>query len=244
MSAVPASRGRRLVAGALARVEAFLLEPVEAAPRSVGISLRPVVACVALAPACGTTTLARAVAVELARRDPAGAAVAASDAVVRSVGPAGAAARRLARAVGTGTGESVRATGRLCLVGGGEAAALTQAVRHMAPLVIDVAHGEPAGAAVSLADHVLLVASPGTEPALAAAVAASLSRIGPQPATVLTRAVDGDRDLERWEGSAAATVWRSPLGARLALAGRDGRGALGAGLTQIADLCAVARSEW
>jgi hypothetical protein len=244
MSVTPAFSGRRAVAAALAKAEAFLLEPVEAVSRPAAITLRPVVSAVALAPGCGTSTVARALAVELAARDPAGAAAVAGARDRSPLAPGGAPARRLAKAVGPGAGERVRAAGRLCLVEGAEMARLADAVRHMAPLVIDVPHGEPAGVAVSLADHVLLVGSSQTEPALAAAVGASLARIGPPPVVVLSRTDAGDAGIERWSGREAALVGRSGLGARLALAGRGGRGALGDGLAEIAELCAAVRSEW
>jgi hypothetical protein len=70
---LPASR---LLATALARAEAFLIEPAappagEHEPRDH----RPVVAVCGLAPRCGTTTVARGLAAALAEADPAGAAV-------------------------------------------------------------------------------------------------------------------------------------------------------------------------
>ena len=75
MSALLARGG--LLATALARVEDFLLEPAE--PRleeSPASSLRrPVVAVFGLARHCGATTVARALAAELAARDAGAAAV-------------------------------------------------------------------------------------------------------------------------------------------------------------------------
>ena len=245
MSIASSSRGRRLAASALAKAEAFLLEPVEAAARPAAITLRPVVAVVALATGCGTTTVARAAAVELARRDSSGAAAVAGAATAGPLAVAGSHAGRLARAVGAGAGERVRAVGRLCLVEGCRPEALAGAVRHLAPLVIEVPYGDPAGVAVSLADHVLLVASPGVEPALATAVAASLAGIGPRPQVVLNRAIDDDNgDVEGWARGPVMRIRRSAAGARLALVGRDPRGALGGGVAEIADACAAVRSEW
>jgi hypothetical protein len=244
MSVTPAFRGRRFVATALAKAEAFLLEPVEAAARPAAITLRPVVALVALAPGCGTTTVARAVALELAARDPAGAAVVSGSAAGTSLALAGGSATKLARALGSGVGDRLRTAGRLCLVEGGDESALAGSVRHLAPLVIDVGHGEPAGVAVSIADHAILVAAPAVEPALAAAVAASLARIGPPPEVVLNRAGPEDTDIERWNGRTMALVGRSGTGARLALAGRSPRGALGEGVAEIAEACAERGSDW
>ncbi len=243
MSVIATTSGRRLAAAALARVEAFLLEPVEEVARPTAITVRPVVAVVGLGGRCGTTTVARGLASELASRDPAGAAVATGAWGRGPLAPGGWQARTLARAVGSGAGERVRAAGRLCLVEDGESRRLADRVRHLAPLVIDVGHGEPAGVAVSLADHVVLVATPGTEPALADAVAASLGRIGPPPIVALNRADEGGGDLERWDGRAAALLGRSALGARLARAGR-GAGVLGNGLDQLVESCAAVRSEW
>lgn len=244
MSATPAFRGRRLVTTALAKAEAFLLEPVEAVSRPVAIALRPVIAVVALAPGCGTTTVARAIAVELAARDAAGAAAVAGSAAGAPVALPGGGGTRLVRAVGGGAGERVRAAGRLCLVEGADHAALAGAVRHLAPLVIDVAHGEPAGVAASVADHAVLVGAPAVEPALASAVAASLGRIGPPPMVVLNRAAEDDIELERWSGTATALVGHSGAGARLALAGRSPRGALGDAVAEIAEACAEVGSDW
>jgi hypothetical protein len=244
MTVTPAFRGRRLMATALAKAEAFLLEPIETAARPAPITLRPVVAVVALAPGCGTTTVARAVAVELAARDDARAALVSGSAAGASLAIAGGAAARLAKAVGEGAGERVRAAGRLCLVEGGDQAGLAGAVRHLAPLVIDVGHGELAGVAASLADHTILVGTPAVEPALGAAVAASLGQIGPPPGIVLNRAAPDDAEVARWSDRAMALVGRSGGGARLALAGRSPRGALGEGIAEIATACVDVGSDW
>ena len=66
-----------LVAAVIAKAETWLLEPsgVHARPREPEPGRRPVVAVVGLAPRCGTSTVARALAVELARRDRGAAAV-------------------------------------------------------------------------------------------------------------------------------------------------------------------------
>jgi hypothetical protein len=244
VTATLVDHGRRLLATALARAGAFLLEPVEEVPRLATIRVRPVVAVVGLAPRCGTTTLARALAVELALADPAGAAVVGGSVPAARLAVAGAAAGRLARAIGAPAGRRPRVAGRLCLVEGDAEAALAGAVRPLAPLVFDVGHGRPAGVAASLADHVLLIASISVEPALSSVVVASLARVGPSPLVVLNGGAPGVRDPDRWEGRADVAVEHSPLGARLALAGRDSRGSLGPDLEELAERCEPVRSEW
>jgi hypothetical protein len=236
--------GRRVLATALARAGSFLLEPVEEVSRPTAIRVRPVVAVVGLAQRCGTTTVARALAVELSLADPAGAAVVGGPAPAARLAVAGAAAGRLARALGGSAGRRPRVAGRLCLVEGDAQAALAGAARPLAPLVFDVGHGRAAGVAVSLADHVLLVASPAVEPALATVVAASLARVGPAPRVVLNGGAPGTGEPDRWDGRVDASLEHSPLGARLALAGRDARGSLGTDLADLAEGCEAIRSEW
>lgn len=240
----PAARGRRLVAGALARAEAFLLEPVQEVARPAAIRLRPVVAVVALAPRCGTTTVARALAVELALADPGGAAVVLGDARAGRLAVGSAAAGRLERALTSTAAERVGVAGRLCLVEGAEPLPVADAVRHLAPLVVEVGHGELPGAPMSLADHAVVVGPPACEPALAAAVVASLGRIGPSPSVLLNRAAEGEPALDRWNGRDATLLRRSAGGARVALAGRSHRGALGSGIGALAERCSAVRSDW
>lgn len=233
----------RLLTGALARAEAFLLEPVETVARPAAITLRPVVAVVSLAPRCGATTLARALAVELAAADAVGAAVVVGK-TRASLAVTGNSARNLARDVEAATGERARVAGRLCLVEGGDFVRVADGLRHIAPVVVEVAPGEAAGAAVSLADHALLVCSAASEPALAWAVVTSLERVGPPPLVALNRAAQGDPDLDRWAERADVVLGRSALGARLALSGRRAHGLLGSGLSELAERCCAVRSGW
>ncbi|MGI8804878.1 MAG: hypothetical protein ACR2IN_04200, partial [Thermoleophilaceae bacterium] len=100
MSASLAHRGRRAAATALARAGAWLVEPFAEAPARPAISVRPVVAVVGLASRCGTTTVARAVATELAAGDPTGAAAVAGSASGRTLAVGAGQSARLARAVG------------------------------------------------------------------------------------------------------------------------------------------------
>lgn len=237
MSARPdLSRGRP-VASALAAATAWLIEPVEPAPPELErtpLEARPVVAVVGLAERCGATTVARALAAELAARDPAGACA------VTSTGAGGAiplglpAASRLARVLSAPAHASARSCGRLCLVESADRAGLADAARYLAPLVLDVEDTADAAAAAALSDRVLLVASPATEPALAALIGESLRRTGPDPIAVLNRP---GPDPERWAGRATIEFPESRLGARLALAGREPGGRLGRAVAQLADRC-------
>lgn len=245
MTVTPAHRGRRLVATALAKAESWLLEPVEQVERPAAIRLRPVLAVVALAPRVGTTTLARALGVELAARDPLGAAAVTGIARPGTLGIAGASSGRLGRAIGTAGGRRLRSLGRLCLVDGADEAPLADAVRPLAPLIFDVPHGRPAGVAVSLADHVVLVASPEVEPALAAVAATSIGRVGPPPLVAVSRDLgEPGEEADRWAARADFAISESRAGARLALSGRDHRGALGPDLARLADACEQLRSDW
>ena len=198
-------------------------------------SPRPVVAVVGLASGCGATTLARALAGELAGRDPAGAAA------VCGTGPPGraplrsAAAARLARTLSRVAPTSARAAGRLCLVETDHLLALTAAAMDVAPLVLDLPPGGSAADAVGLADHVVLVVPSACEPALAEVVACSLGCAGPRPVCVVNRVRDGSR----WRGRPVVVLPETRLGARLAGAGRGTGGAFGHGLRELADRCAV-----
>jgi hypothetical protein len=229
---------RRLLSGALAAAADWLVAPVEPARGGADpapLEARPVVAVLGLSPRCGATTVARALGAELGARDPGGACA------VTATVPAGAlalgfpAAGRLGRTLSPLARARVRPWGRLCLVEGPDRAALAAAARYLAPLVIDVDQGGEAPAAAALADHVVLVAAPDTEPALAAVVSASLAEPGPEPVTVLNRAPGQDG---RWTGRAALELPESRAGAKLALAGREPRGALGAAVADLADACA------
>jgi hypothetical protein len=201
------------------------LLPPDGAPPS-----RPVVAVLALAPRCGTSTVARWLAAALAGRDPDGAAILATSAprgpgALRTPAAARAARALVARAI-----EPVRASGRLCLVDASQSP-LSIAATYLAPLVIDVGHGEPADAALSVADHVLLVAAPRVEPALAEVVSQRLASDGPPPTVILNRAVEADN----WDGRADVVLPESRLAARRAYAGREARGPIGGIVAALAE---------
>jgi hypothetical protein len=237
------------VSGVLAAIAGFLVEPVssvepnESPPgvqpdRAWTGAGRPAVAVAGLAPRCGTTTVARALAAELALRDPGGVAVASTDAIAGGGIPLGTAtAGRLARALSRALPVDTRPAGRICLSASGapDAAALVDFARDLAPLVLDVSDPSGTASVASLVDAVVLVGAPDVEPALATVLSDSLRRVGPEPIVVLNR--DRDRDgAGHWPGRCALTLPDSRLGAHLALAGREPRGDLGRAIAQLADL--------
>jgi hypothetical protein len=239
----PSPVRRGLVATAVAAVEEWLLEPAgsldEAAPPSPP-RLRPVVAVFGLASGCGATVVARALATELAARDPDGVAAVSCDDRVSGLPVASGGAVRLARVLADLPGAETRALGRLCLVTGTEALALADTARHHAPLVIDAGSASIGGAPASVADHVVLVAAPELEPALAAVAARCVERVGPEPIVVLTRA-RAERDERSsqngWSTRAAVSLPESRVAARLALAGRESHGRFGQAVRRLGDLC-------
>ena len=244
--------------GLLARAVGFFVEPEPAtlvqppppasAPSRAVVTPRPLVAVCGVRPGCGATTVARALAAELAGRDPLrSAVVAGSDA--RGALPLGTpAAARLARLVAERTGVEARPSGRLCLAQDSDPPGLERALRGAASLVLDVALRGMAPAAASLADRVVLVAEPATEPALAEIVADSLARVGPRPIIVLNRAPSdqgaaaaaADRlraPPAAWGNRAHVLVPSSLPGARLALGCRGAGGAFGAAIAALAERC-------
>lgn len=230
--------GRRRL---LSAVGGFLVEPIEPGTPGGGQLdqawtglARPVVAVAGLVPRCGTTTVARALAAELALRDRESAAIVSTDALAGGGIPLGTpAAGRLGRAVERSLPAQTRAVGRLCLTAvGAEQAQLVDTARDLAPLVLDVTDPGQTAIAASLVDAVVLVGVPAAEPALAAVLADSLSRVGPEPVVVLNR----DRgDDPRWTGRCAVSLPEVRMGARLALAGREARGELGRAVARLAD---------
>jgi hypothetical protein len=232
MNAWPHERrgGGGFLAIAVARAERWLLEPPPPRPHAAepAPDVRPVVAVIGLAPRCGATTIARALAVELAQRDRSGAALASAKARGPAPALATAAARRLARGLPR---EVATAAGRLCLLDPDDPAIRELAYSRPAPLVLDVEHGRPPQGPVALADSSVLVAGPEVEPSLADVVAASLTRGGVVPPVVLNRAVEPGR----WTDRGVLTIGESRLGARLALAGRDPTPGLAGPIAELAD---------
>jgi hypothetical protein len=228
--------GRGLLAAALVRAEAWLLEPEESAVADVErvVGPRPVVAVFGLGQGCGATTVSRALGAELASRDPGGACAVSASTRSAALPLGSPAAARLARTFGALDSAWAQANGRLCLVDCGDLARLADAARYLAPLVLDGGHTAVGGAPAALADHVVLVASPRVEPALASVAGASLARVGPAPLLVLNRA----SGLGPFEGIAELLLPDSRMGAQLAHAGREPRGELGRAIAELADHCA------
>jgi hypothetical protein len=225
-------RRRGLIAAAAAAVESFLLEPAERRTLTAAAGpseQRPVICVFGLARGCGATVVARALAAELATRDPAGTAAVRCELRAAGIPLATHAATRLARALEDVPGAAPRAVGRLCLVSGAELLALSDTARYFAPLVIDAGSTALGGAPASVADRSVLVSAPSLEPALARVGAACVARVGREPIVVLNRAPH--------DQTGALALPNSPMGARLALGGREARGELGRAIAELADLC-------
>ncbi|MEX1143064.1 MAG: hypothetical protein WD993_07235 [Thermoleophilaceae bacterium] len=226
--------------GVLAAVTDFLVEPLDVAPAEPSHLLPEAapatVAVIGLSSRCGATTVARALGAELAIRADCAAAVVTAEGVTSGGVPLGTpAAARLTRAMARAVAERMRPVGRLCLTtcSTGAEAALADAAHGIAPLVLDVTDSSHASVAASLADAVVLVVGPATEPALAPVVAASLGRVGPEPVVVLNR----DRgDSDEWRDRCAIVLPESRIGAQLAQAGREPRSNLGRSISALADL--------
>ena len=122
-----------------------------------------------------------------------------------------------------------RVSGRLCLVEGDARIARAAALRNQCALVIDVPHGADASEAASLADVTVLVAAGETEPALAAVVGASLVR---DRAGAAARASAGRTRTSPWRPTRTFELPDARLASRIALAGREPPGALGAAIAR------------
>ena len=219
------------LASAAAAVESFFFEPVPPPAASDAIEIlerRPVVAVFGLARGCGTTVVARALAAELASREPCGTAAVSCEARPGGITLATHAATRLARTLEDVPGSFPRAVGRLCLVGGADPRRLADAARHHAPLVVDAGSDALGGAPASVADRAIIVTRQEIEPALARLGAECVARVGPAPVAVLNRCPH--------DQPGALALPNSPLGARLALGGREARGELGHAIAELADL--------
>jgi hypothetical protein len=247
--------GRRFLSTALATAGAWLVEPVEAsepAPESAARSParpRTVIAVFGLASGCGATVVARALAAELAARDPTGTAAVACEARASGIPLATHAASRLARALEDLPGAATKAVGRLCLIEGTDHLALADSSRHLAPLVLDAGSIPVGGVTAAVADGTVLVATPSVEPALARAAAGCLARMRAEAIVVFNRSraaappaaigVGGDPDAGAPESETEETL-RLPdsrVGAQLALGGREARGDLGRAIAVLADRC-------
>ena len=227
------------VSSLLRRAGDWLVEPDPAASPTGGGALAvvrprsyPLVGVVGLARKCGTTTLARAVAAELASRH-GGAAVVAS-ATRPAVVPLGSSAPAARLAETLSQLDERRAAGRLCLAACADAELLASVTREVAPAVMEVQPGSAAVGAARVLDRIVLVASPKLEPALAGAVAETIAAVAEAPVIAVNRTSDHGP----WLVHADVLVPDSRVGARLALAGREPRGWLGRAVEQLADQCA------
>jgi hypothetical protein len=238
-------RMQDLLVGAVGAAGAWLVEPEAAVSDARGAAPampHPVIAVFGLSSGCGVTIVARALAAELARRDPSGTAAVHCDARAAGIPLATPAATRLARTLAELPGTDTRAVGRLCLVGHGERTTISEATRELAPLVLDAGSTALGGAPAALADRALLVASSATEPALARVGADCLARVGHAPLLVLNRApppdaVPGAGDGPcGWVGRGVHRLPESRMGAQLASGGREARGELGRAIAELADL--------
>ena len=242
MPAQAPADGRRLLRLVASGIQDFLIEPaepplpadagaepaepplpVEAGAEPAVAPPRPVVAVFGLARRCGATVVARALAAELAGRDPAGTAAVASGSVSGGIPLATAAAGRLATSLREVPGASTTAVGRICLVDGADAGALAGVARHHAPLVLDAGTSSLDDGAVAVADSVLLVATPRIQPALARVAADCVRRSGAHAAVVVNRSpaaaigrvrttAVGGSPAAAVDGSAAAAVEGSAAG--------------------------------
>ena len=227
------------VASLLRRAGEWLVEP---APDHVAARTRhltvvpprnyPLVGVVGLAHRCGATTLARALAAELASRHD-GAAVVASP-TRPAVVPLGSSPPAAELVDTLEALEQRRAAGRLCLAACADAQVLASVTRQVAPAVMEVEPGCAALDAAGVLDRIVLVASPDLEPALAAAVAETIAAVTEPPVIAVNKACDHGP----WLVHADVLVPDSRVGARLALAGREPRGWLGKAVEQLADLFA------
>ncbi len=246
MSARPAA-ARGVLAAALGAAVDWLVEPAADAPTAPPAEVvverleeRPVVAVVGLRPRCGATVVARALAAELAARDPGGAAAVTATGAPGGGVPLGLpAAGRLARTLTPVSGGTARACGRLCLVPVADTVRLADATRYLAPLVLDVGDPQEAHAAAAIAGAVVLVGGRGIEPALATLVAESLARVGPEPVIAWNRGGEHDPPA-----SAAVQLPEARLGARLALAGREPRGPLGSAIRSLVESVRPRSTPW
>jgi hypothetical protein len=214
----------------LAALESFFLEPAEAEPAAEGalpVERRPVVCVFGLARGCGVTVVARALAAELAARDSSGGAVVRGGGGPTGIPLATHAATALARILRDLPRSGARPVGRLCLVGG-EPGRILDTARHHAPVVIDAGTGELGGEPAALADRTVIVTGRDVEPALTRVAAECIARMGAAPVVVLNRAPHDQPGL--------FALPNSPLGARLALGGREARGELGQAIAKLADL--------
>jgi len=199
-----------LVAAALARAQAFLLEPAPASARTrrsppeaaEGAFADLQVAVIGLTPECGSSTVARGLAVAL--------------------GVPGCRSAQLISVTADGTrDENGRLAGKVFAGGSGPVATVWD---------IAASEVERASQVAVESDAVFLVAGDHSAPALAQLVSGMLSERFGRVLLVATRVAD----RARWSGRAIACVPDSRLGAALLARGRRPVGELAGVLTELA----------
>ena len=95
--------------------------------------------------------------------------------------------------------------------------------------MLDAGAAALGGVAAAVADRVVVVGGPATEPALAAVAVDCLERVGQDPLVVRNRTIS--------ESDMTHALPDSRMGAQLALGGREPRGELGRAVARLADLC-------
>ena len=232
MSAHPGIGRRGLLAAVASQVSSFLLEPPQPVAQTEPAELEPypVIAVLSAAPRSGATTVARALAAELAVRADGAAAVSCRSGAGRGSAPPLRGAARLASALRGIGDERVRPAGRLCLLPGAAPGRLASAARYLAPVVLDVPPNGSAVATAPLADRVVVVAAASDEPALTDALACAVGGQRP-PLRVVTRMVEPDDRETR----AAVGLPEARMAARSALAGARPLGPFGRAIAELAD---------
>jgi hypothetical protein len=223
----------RVLAGAFASAQAWLVEPADAAraaPPAMAAGAAPVVAVYGLSPGCRSSLVARALGAELATRDACGAATVSCESVPGAVALSTSHAARLLRRLAVVPADGTRAVGRLCLVAGADPLVLSDLGRALGPVVLDAGEGALGGREAAVAGEVVLVAPSHAEPSLAEVGGACLARVGPAPLLVISGGGAG------WKGRADVVLPRSRLAARLALGGREPPGDFGRAIARLADM--------
>ncbi len=218
---------RRPVAELWKAAVGFLIEPIERPALSTRVLTDAlVVAVIGMAPGCGTTTVARLLALALAERSEGSAAV-----VVSSERPGGwgwpGAGGRLARKLGG----SASGRGRLAFLPPDGLRSAVDHSRGLAPVVAEVGYGANWAIAASLADLCVLVAGADADGALLTLVAGEVMAVGAAPLVVINRVESG--------AEADVLLPDAGLAARLVRAGVRPTGPLWGGATNLGDLCKV-----